>query len=465
MKTKRNRIRIWLLCLVLSTLSLQPSTAFAQPVTKVAAGDSHSLFLKSDGSLWAMGNNDSHILGLGSGQLGDGTYHNTDHPEQIVATNVTVIAGGFYHSLFLKSDGSLWGMGWEMNGQLGNGTLGSAPYFSTNRPGQIVATNVTAIAGGFYHSLFLKSDGSLWGMGNDYAGQLGDGTGFVHLSPEQIVASNVVAIAAGQTHSLFLKSDGSLWAMGSNLYGQLGNGTYNGTNLPEQIVISNVVAIAAGPSSAHSLFLKSDGSLWVMGLNAQGQLGDGTTNNVDIPEQIVGSNVTAIAAGGYHSLFLKSDGSLWAMGNNNNGQLGDGTYNKTNLPERIVASGVTAIAAGSSHSLFLKSDGSLWAMGNNSNGQLGDGTYNKTNRPERIVAGPPGYGYNQMSIQFLSGGNMCSYFGGVSGTNYALDHTFSLSPPDWVPQATNPANIFGVAEFINTADQTTNNFWRIRSVP
>ena len=165
-------------------------------------------------------------------------------------------------------------------------------------------------------------------------------------------------------------------------------------------------------------------------------------------------SVTKIAAGGYHSLFLKSDGSLWVMGDNMFGQLGDGTYNNTNLPEQIVASNVTAIAAGEYHSLFLKSDGSLWAMGYNDYGQLGDGTYKQhqparadcgqqrhgdcrrrlpqpvsqerrqsvghgrqrvwpvgrrhlqhsTNLPEQIVAGPPGY--NQISVQLLSGGNV-----------------------------------------------------------
>ena len=75
----------------------------------------------------------------------------------------------------------------------------------------------------------------------------------------------------------------------------------------------------------------------------------------------------------YHSLFLKSDGSLWAMGQNNDGQLGDGTLIKTNRPEQIVPSGVTAIAEGSGHSLFVKSDGSLWGMGYNIYGELGDG--------------------------------------------------------------------------------------------
>src|ERR1019366_7743056 len=95
--------------------------------------------------------------------------------------------------------------------------------------------------------------------------------------------------------------------------------------------------------------------------------------------------VTNIAAGGYHSLFLKSDGSLWATGDNPYGELGDGTFNNTNRPELIVTNNVTAIAAGDADSFFIKSDGSLWAMGWNQYGQLGDGTTSNTNRPELIV--------------------------------------------------------------------------------
>ena len=71
-----------------------------------------------------------------------------------------------------------------------------------------------------------------------------------------------------------------------------------------------------------------------MGENDSGQLGDGTTNNVSLPEQIVAGGVTAIAAGQGHSMFLKNDGSLWAMGNNYNGQLGDGTTNNANSPSK-----------------------------------------------------------------------------------------------------------------------------------
>jgi len=134
-----------------------------------------------------------------------------------------------------------------------------------------------------------------------------------------------------------------------------------------------------------------------------------------------------------------------------------------------VARNVTAIAAGGYHSLFLKSDGSLWAMGRNREGQLGDGTTDggnyQTNRPEQIVAGPPGYGPNRISLQLLSGGDVCLYYGGLAGTNYALDRTFNLSPLNWVPQVTNPAGAGGVLVLTNTPNPGTNNFWRIRSVP
>ena len=454
MKTKRNLIQIWLLCAAV----LQAVTSEAQPVTKIAAGYGHSLFLKSDGSLWAMGYN--YFGQLGDGTTDSGNYY-TNLPEQIMASNVTAIATGAYHSLFLKSDGSLWAMGYNNYGQLGDGT-----YNSTNQPEQIVPSNVTAIAAGAYHSLFLKSDGSLCAMGYNTNGQLGNGTYNSTNQPEQIVSSNVTAIAAGGDHSLFLKSDGSLWAMGYNADGQLGDGTYNSTNQPKQIMSSNVTAIAAG--EYHSLFLKSDGSLWAMGYNYFGQLGDDTTDSgnyyTNVPEQIVASGVTAIAAGWGHSLFLKSDGSLWAMGNNYDGQLGDGSYNTTNRPEQIMGSGVTAIAGGSYHSLLLKSDGSLWAMGYNEFGDLGDGTYNyNTNLPEQIVAGPPGY--NQISGQLLSGGSVRLSFVGIAGANYALDRSFSLMPANWVPQMTNSAGSGGVLVFTNTPDPTTNNFWRIRSVP
>ncbi len=297
---------------------------------------------------------------------------------------MTHIAAGQFHNLFIKSDGSLWVMGYNNDGQLGNQTFNNA-----NLPQEIVSNNVTAIAGGDYHTLFVKSDGSLWAMGLNTDGELGDGSLVATNMPEMIVPSNVTAVAACGQLSFFLKTDGSFWAMGDTGFGELGDGSHNHRiKLPEMIVPSNVTAIACG--EAHSLFLKSDGSLWAMGYNAYGQLGDRTFNlTTNMPEMIVPSDVTAIAAGFDHSLFLKSDGSLWAMGQNYDGQLGDGTAsvngsnNMTAIPEMVVPGGVVAIAAGSAHSLFIKSDGSLWGMGDNGSGELEGGTHELEPRTKR----------------------------------------------------------------------------------
>ena len=118
-----------------------------------------------------------------------------------------------------------------------------------------------------------------------------------------------------------------------------------------------------------------------MGSNSNGQLGDGSTTNRNSPVQVVASGVTQVAAGERHSLFLKSDGSLWAMGHNNHGQLGDGTNTQRNSPVKVVSANATMVTAGFEDSLFLKSDGSLWAMGKNDFGQLGDGSTTQRTSP------------------------------------------------------------------------------------
>jgi alpha-tubulin suppressor-like RCC1 family protein len=426
-----------LILLLWLALSLQAATT----VTNITAGDGYSLFVKSDGSLWGMGGNES-------GQLGDGTFNSTNKPEQIISSNVVAAATGAFvaynggviffepYSLFIKSDSSLWSMGANGVGQLGDGTY---PY-GTNQPVEIVSNGVVAVAAGGGDSLFIKSDGSLWGMGDNDSGQLGDGTSGYNNDtnqPVEIVSSNVVAIAAGYDHSLFLKSDGSLWGMGNNAEGELGNRTFDWTNLPVQIISNNVVAVAAG--NYYSLFVKSDGSLWGMGENTFGQLGDGTNAEATPLEEITSSNVVAVAAGGDHSLFIKSDSSLWGMGDNSDGELGGGTYSTnypygTNQPVEIVSNGVVAVAVGSIYSLFLKSDGSLWGMGDNADGELGDGFNTGSLVSEQIVPlAPP-----VLAPPILAGGPWLRGTCFAGGTYCLLSSTNATLPlSQWTPVWTN----------------------------
>jgi alpha-tubulin suppressor-like RCC1 family protein len=215
----------------------------------------------------------------------------------------------------------------------------------------------------------------------------------------------------------------------------LGDGTDTNRYSPVQVVASGVTKIAAG--GYHSLFLKSDGGLWAMGSDLNGQLGDNLTSDHFVPEQ-VGVNVTAIAAGDYHSLFIKSDGSLWAMGRNEFGQLGDGTTTDRHLPVQIVASNVIAVTAGGDHSLFIKSDGTLWAMGNNSQGQLGDGTYTNRYSPVQVV--PLVIPQPRITNFTLARTNLVmTGTNGQSGRTYCALMSTNLGRPlnQWTPVATN----------------------------
>ena len=99
-----------------------------------------------------------------------------------------------------------------------------------------------------------------------------------------------------------------------------------------------------------------------MGLNSHGQLGDGSTINRTAPVQIT-TGVSKVACGYYHTLFIKNNGSLWVMGHNEFNQLGDTTTTNRSTPVQILSSGVTEIAGGNIHSVFVKNDGSLWSMG------------------------------------------------------------------------------------------------------
>ncbi|MBI2472804.1 MAG: IPT/TIG domain-containing protein [Planctomycetes bacterium] len=344
---------------------------------KIAAGDSHTLALKSDGTVWAWGGNDY-------GQLGDGTTTDKSTPVQVSGlSSVTAIsAGKRYYSLALKSDGTVWAWGDNSIGQLGDGT-------TTKRitPVQVSSlSGVTAIVAGLYHSLALKSDGTVWAWGWNNYGQLGDGgTNWSSSTPIQVSGiSGVIAISGRRDHSLALKSDGTVWVWGWNEDGQLGDGTTTNRSTPVQVSsISSIAAIAGGDS--HSLALKSDGTVWAWGNNSNGILGDGTTTNRNTPVQVSGlSGVTAITSGGGNNLALKSDGTVCAWGLNGGGQLGDGTTTNRSTPVQVNdLNRVTAIACGG-HSLALKADGTLWAWGYNDYGQLGDGTTTNRTTPIQI---------------------------------------------------------------------------------
>jgi uncharacterized protein YjdB len=307
-------------------------------ITAVATGLHHTLVIMSDGSLWAWGYN-------GAYQVGDGTYIHRNAPVQVGSANdwKTVIAGG-NHSLAIKADGSLWAWGYNGQGQLGDGT----DIFYRNVPAQIgSAKDWVVVTAGCYHTIAIKSDGSLWAWGNNEYEQLGDGTKTNRNVPVQVgSAKDWATVIGGAYHTLALKTDSSLWAWGSNNSGSLGNGTYTSSNVPVQVGdAKDWSAVTAG--TIHTIAIKSDGSLWAWGYNGDGQLGDGTYTwrNSPVPVGTV-KDWALVTAGDSQTLTLKSDGSLWAWGSNKDGRLGIGDYVNRNIPTLVgplPASPVTSV--------------------------------------------------------------------------------------------------------------------------
>jgi len=291
-------------------------------------------------------------------------------------SRVKSIAAGYRHSLFLKKDAGLWAVGSNQNGGLGNGTK-----TQQNSPIHVLDTNVAAVAAGTYHSMILRQDGSVWTVGNDFYGELGNNP-LISLQtyPVRACPSGAVDISTQAFHGLILKADGSVLGMGRNDEGQLGDGTTTNQPSATPIFQSGIRSISAG--GYHSLFLKTDGTLWATGRNTNGQLGDDSTVSKSTPVQL-DTEVATIEAGEFHSLYLKEDGSLWATGKNSNGQLGDGTTASKQVPVQItgIQGTVVALAAGGDHTLVLTSDGGLWGMGRNDYGQLGNGSTTDVSTP------------------------------------------------------------------------------------
>ena len=348
-----------------------PVSGLVSGVSAIDAGSKHNCVLTAVGAVHCWGGNNR-------GQLGDGTIGNNSSPVAVseLGSGVAAISAGWFHTCGLTTGGGVKCWGSNEFGQLGDGTKidrhTSIDVFGLN-------SGVVAIAAGHGHSCALSTDGGVMCWGTNLSGQLGDGTTIESSTPVAVsgLESGVAVIAAGVAHTCALTTGGGVMCWGNNWYGELGDGTYTNRSTPVAVngLESGVASLAAG--EYHTCALITNGEVMCWGYNQYGQLGDGTTTNGSIPVAIsvLNGEVTAISAGGDHTCVLTTSGGAKCWGANRYGQLGDGTYTDRSTPVTVkgLGSGVVSLAAGEYHTCALTTDGGVRCWGGNWDGQLGDG--------------------------------------------------------------------------------------------
>jgi alpha-tubulin suppressor-like RCC1 family protein len=299
-------------------------------VIQISAGEDHSLIQKSDGTIWSFGDNQF-------GQLGDGTFENRLIPVQVIGIDdvIQIVAGPRSMSLFLKNDGSLWASGTSVSNEMGNYT-----YTNYATPVMIDAiSGVKKMAVRSNRAYFILEDGSVVASGYNSYGELGDGTTIRRMGVvvEVVGIQDVIDVYPAYYHTLFLKEDGTVWAVGRNDLGQLGLGHQINQSIPIQIPnLTDVIDIDGGRN--FTIFNKSDGSVWISGTN-YGYGIFGTLSNTLYATPVTMNefeNIVEIDAGNLHIVLLDSTGDVWTMGVNYAGQLGDGSNINKSVPTQIM---------------------------------------------------------------------------------------------------------------------------------
>jgi alpha-tubulin suppressor-like RCC1 family protein len=293
------------------------------------------------------------------------------------------------------------------------------------------------VSAGSDNSMGLRTDGSLWTWGGNYAGELGNGAALGTFQTSPITLGNGYAfVTSGYTFDFAITTGHMLYAWGRNTYGQLGTGNLTDANVP--------TAVGAGFASAaggyfHSAGIKTDGTLWAWGDNTYGELGDGTTTSTTSPVQVgTDTNWASVSAGYFYTMALKTDGTLWAWGWNIYGQTGNGASSGNQLTPLQIGTGYASVSATWFTSYAVKTDGTLWGWGDNLAGGLGSAPSSPGYFTTPMQIGT-GYGYGtgltQSSTGFglktdgsvwASGDNTNGTFGnGTTTSNTAFTQTLS----------------------------------------
>ena len=355
---------------------------------QISARTNHNMAIRVDGSLWGWGGN-------ANGQFGNGSTAGSNIPVRIgTDTNWKMVSAGNDHTMAIRTDGSLWGWGNQQRGRLGNGSdLNAVSNVLT--PVRIgTDNNWKYISAGRIHSAAIRADGSLWVWGWNNSGQFGNNSTANSPVPVRVQYLlcptlawignlNWVSVSAGNEYTAAICSDGYLWTWGWNFAGQLGNSSNVNSNTPVRVSINGnyytwtqvCTSFSTTNDGVHTAAIRSDGSLWTWGGNGNGQLGNGSNVNSNIPVRVgTDTNWMNVTAGNRFTIAIRNNGSLWSWGIGGSGQLGNNSSAGSNTPgQRGNDTNWLRVYAGGGHTVGFRTDGTVWVWGSNGSGQLGLG--------------------------------------------------------------------------------------------
>ncbi len=417
-------------------------------VRAVAAGGYHNCVVMDTGGVKCWGGN-------GSGQLGDGSLITRTMPADVVGltSGVRAIAAGRFFTCALMDSGRVNCWGDNAAGQLGDGTTITR---SEPRDAISLTSAVRAIAAGANHSCAVMDSGGVKCWGTNQWGQLGDGTVDWRITPADVsgLTSGVRAIAAGANHTCAVMDSGGVKCWGENYAGQLGDGTNGYSLFPVTVsgLTSPVIAIAAGDS--HTCASTGDGTVRCWGNNHYGQLGDGTTteSHVAVKSVAVSGTLVNLAADANHTCGGTVSGRILCWGDNRYGETGAALKRAVPGPVPGLGSNVASVSAGWYYTCAVTAAGGVKCWGMNGWGQLGNGTPAGVPSPIQIAD----YGYPPARWQ-RTPGDVVGLTSGVSAVVTAWTHTFALTTDGGVKWWGYSANVpeYEAATFSNVAVDVT----------
>ena len=337
-------------------------------------------------------NENGLVTGISDGYTTIYGYNETNNIYTMCIINVAKeianpqIETGNGFTAILKADGTVWTIGKNENGQLGDGTNEEKiEAVQVKIDENTYLTNVIKISVGEEHVLALTKEGKVYAWGANTYGQLGQNNTNDSNYAKAVLKEGgsgyldrIVDISAGSYGSIAINEFGWVYVWGNGTYGEIGNSSITSNYTPVKNTLNT--GISASMGLGHATALGQNGTVYTWGGNTYGELGIGnTTNSATVLK--VAEEVTQVSASGYETILEKIDGNLYGTGLNTSGQLADGTIvNKTSFTKMTLPSTVTTdnqvkyVKAGKEITSVMLEDGTVWTVGNNVNGTLGNGT-------------------------------------------------------------------------------------------